>query len=64
MKTVLIVVSLVCTDYIQEIYCYKVVTQHTQQEVKKMKPIERACDTFTLFTSTPYKPGDKVSISH
>ena len=62
MKTALIIVSLVCTDYTQKTYCYKAVTENTQEEIKKVKPIEKVCDTFTIFTSTPYTIGDKVSI--
>jgi hypothetical protein len=62
MKTVLIIVSLVCTDYAQKTYCYKAVVESTRQGVTKMKPAEKACDTFTVFTSTPYSLGDKVPI--
>ena len=62
MKTVLIVISLVCTDQIQETYCYKSVVERTPQELSQMKPIERICDTFTIITSKPLKVGDRVPV--
>jgi hypothetical protein len=64
MKTILIVVGLVCTDYMQEIYCYKAVVKRTEKEVRRMKPLERACDTFTIFTSRPLVPGSEVASTY
>ena len=64
MKTVLIVISFVCTDYIQGTYCYKSVVERTPEEISQMKTIDRVCDTFTIITSKPLKVGDRVPVEH
>lgn len=62
MKTVLIVIALLNVDYSQNIYTYKAVRVRTEQETKHIKAIDRVCDTFTVFTPTPYKIGQALEV--
>ena len=62
MKTFLIIIALINVDYDQNIYRYKAVRVRTTQEVKSMAKIDRACDTFTVFTPTPYKVGQVLEV--
>jgi hypothetical protein len=62
MKTFLIIIALINVDYSQNIYSYKAVRVRSEQELKQMKAIDRGCDTFTIFTPTPYKVGQAVEV--
>jgi hypothetical protein len=63
MKTFLIIIALINIDSSQNIYSYKAVRVRTEEEVKSMKKIDRVCDTFTVFTLTPYKVGQRLEVN-
>jgi hypothetical protein len=62
--TVLIIVALVCTDYDQNYFCYKTVVERSPEELKTMSTKEKMCDTFTLYSSQVYKPGQRLDINN
>lgn len=62
MKTFLIIIALINIDSNQNIYSYKAVRVRTEEEVRSMKKIDRVCDTFTVFTTTPYKVGQRLEV--
>lgn len=62
MKTVIIIVAILCTDHEQGLHCYKGVVEHSENECKKMDKIDRQCDTFTVYTPYALKVGDRLSM--
>ena len=63
MKTFLIIIALINIDSNQNIYSYKAVRVRTEEEVKSMKKIDRVCDTFTVFTTTHYREGQRLEVN-
>lgn len=60
MKTTLIILSLICTDFEQNIFCYKTVVKRTSKELRRMSDKERMCDTFTLYSNHALVIGQQV----
>lgn len=50
-----------CSDYEQDMYCYKAVVQRPEHEKRSMSKADLMCDTFTVVTSMTYKIGDKIN---
>lgn len=50
-----------CTDYEQNMRCYKAVVQRPEHEKRNMSKIDLMCDTFTVVTNVSYEVGDKIS---
>ena len=64
MKTTLIILALICTDYDQNYHCYKTVVERDVKELKTMSTKEKMCDTFTLYSSQVYKPGQRLDVNN
>lgn len=62
MKTVLIIVALIHADLSQDLYSYKAVKVRPGEDTTGIKKIDRICDTFTVFTPTPYKVGQTLEV--
>ena len=50
-----------CTDYEQNMHCYKAVVQRPEHEKRSMSKVALMCDTFTVVTNVPYEVGDKIN---
>jgi hypothetical protein len=64
MKTTFIILALMCTDYEQDMHCYKAVVQRPKHEQRSMCKEDLMCDTVTVYTNTPYEVGDKISLNN
>lgn len=64
MKTTFIILALMCTDYEQNMYCYKAVVQRPEHEQRSMTRADLMCDTFTIVTNAPHKVGDKINVNN
>lgn len=64
MKTTLIVIALICTDYTQNYHCYKTVVERDVKELKTMSTKDRMCDTFTLYSSQTFTPGQRITVDN
>jgi len=61
MKTTFIILALMCTDFEQDIHCYKAVIQRPEHEKRNMSKVDLMCDTFVVMTNVQYEVGDKVT---
>ena len=59
MKTIIIIIAILCTDHEQSLHCYKGVIERSETECKKS---DRQCDTFVIYTPLVLKVGAKLNM--